>query len=152
MSYNFEAIIKKISDKDATFIEIPFDVEKEFGARRVKVKTKFDGIDYRGSIVNMGQDCFIIGITKAVRKQIGKDVGDTVFIEVEKDDEIREVEIPEDFKSELDKNKEALNFYNSLSYSAKRKYYQWITGAKKETTRQKRITESISKLESKIKL
>ncbi|RDC48755.1 DUF1905 domain-containing protein, partial [Acinetobacter sp. RIT592] len=52
MSYNFEAIIKKISDKDATFIEIPFDVEKEFGARRVKVKTKFDGIDYRGSIVN----------------------------------------------------------------------------------------------------
>ncbi|WP_195335317.1 YdeI/OmpD-associated family protein [Paraclostridium bifermentans] len=152
MSYNFEAIIKKISDKDATFIEIPFDVEKEFGARRVKVKTKFDGIDYRGSIVNMGQDCFIIGITKAVRKQIGKDVGDTVFIEVEKDEEIREVEIPEDFKSELDKNKEALNFYNSLSYSAKRKYYQWITGAKKETTRQKRITESVSKLESKIKL
>ncbi len=152
MSYNFEAIIKKISDKDATFIEIPFDVEKEFGARRVKVKTKFDGIDYRGSIVNMGQDCFIIGITKAVRKQIGKDVGDTVFIELEKDEEIREVEIPEDFKSELDKNKEALNFYNSLSYSAKRKYYQWITGAKKETTRQKRITESISKLESKIKL
>lgn len=152
MSYNFEAIIKKISDKDATFIEIPFDVEKEFGARRVKVKTKFDGIDYRGSIVNMGQDCFIIGITKAVRKQIGKDVGDTVFIEVEKDEEIREVEIPEDFKSELDKNKEALNFYNSLSYSAKRKYYQWITGAKQETTRQKRITESVSKLESKIKL
>lgn len=152
MSYNFEAIIKKISDKDATFIEIPFDVEKEFGARRVKVKTKFDGIDYRGSIVNMGQDCFIIGITKVVRKQIGKDVGDTVFIEVEKDEEIREVEIPEDFKSELDKNKEALNFYNSLSYSAKRKYYQWITGAKQETTRQKRITESVSKLESKIKL
>ncbi|MFR3499487.1 MAG: YdeI/OmpD-associated family protein [Paraclostridium bifermentans] len=152
MSYNFEAIIKKISDKDATFIEIPFDVEKEFGARRVKVKTKFDGIDYRGSIVNMGQDCFIIGITKAVRKQIGKDVGDIVFIEVEKDEEIREVEIPEDFKSELDKNKEALNFYNSLSYSAKRKYYQWITGAKQETTRQKRITESVSKLESKIKL
>lgn len=152
MSYKFETIIKKISDKDATFIEIPFNVEKEFGARRVKVKTKFDGIEYRGSIVNMGHDCFIIGITKAVRKQIGKDVGDTVFVDVEKDEEIRKVEIPEDFKSELDKNKEALNFYNSLSYSAKRKYYQWITGAKKETTRQKRITESISKLGSKIKL
>lgn len=152
MSYNFEAIIKKIPDKDATFIEIPFDVEKEFGARRVKVKVKFDGVDYRGSIVNMGQDCFMIGITKAIRKEIGKDAGDTVFVEVEKDEEIREVGIPADFKAELDKNKEALNFYNSLSYSAKRKYYQWITGAKKETTKQKRITESISKLESKIKL
>lgn len=152
MSYNFEAIIKKIPDKDATFIEIPFDVEKEFGARRVKAKVKFDGVDYRGSIVNMGQDCFMIGITKAIRKETGKDAGDTVFVEVEKDEEIREVEIPSDFKAELAKSEEALNFYNSLSYSAKRKYYQWITGAKKEITRQKRITESISKLESKIKL
>ncbi|OSB12379.1 YdeI/OmpD-associated family protein [Paraclostridium bifermentans] len=152
MSYNFEAIIKKIPDKDATFIEIPFDVEKEFGARRVKVKAKFDGVDYRGSIVNMGQDCFIIGITKAIRKEIGKDAGDNVFVEVEKDEEIREVEIPVDFKAELDKSEEALNFYNSLSYSAKKKYYQWITSAKKETTRQKRIIESILKLESKIKL
>lgn len=139
MSYNFEAIIKKIPDKDATFIEIPFDVEKEFGARRVKVKVKFDGVDYRGSIVNMGQDCFMIGITKAIRKEIGKDAGDTVFVEVEKDEEIREVEIPADFKAELDKNKEALNFYNSLSYSAKRKYYQWITGQKKKQRDKKEL-------------
>lgn len=152
MSYNFEAIIKKIPDKDATFIEIPFDVEKEFGAKRVKVKAKFDGVDYRGSIVSMGQGCFMIGITKAIRKEIGKDAGDNIFVEVEKDEEVREIEMPIDFKSELDKNEKALKFYNSISYSAKRKYYQWITSAKKETTRQKRILEAVLKLESNIKL
>ena len=152
MSYKFEGIIKKIPDKDATFVEIPFDVEKEFGAKKVKVKAKFDGVDYRGSIVSMGHGCYMIGITKAIRNQIGKEAGDNIFVEVEKDEEVREIQLPEDFKNELEKNEEALKFYNTLSYSAKRKYYQWITSAKKEETRQKRINEAVLKLESNIKL
>lgn len=152
MSYKFEATIKKIEDKDATFIEIPFDVEKEFGAKRVKVKAKFDGVDYRGSIVSMGQGCYMIGITKAIRTQIGKSYGDNIFVEIEKDEEVREIELPIDFKTELEKNEEALKYYNKLSYSAQRKYYQWITSAKKEETRKRRIMEAISKLECNIKL
>lgn len=150
--HKFEAIIKKMPDKDATFIEIPFDVEKEFGEKRVKVKVKFDGVEYRGSIVNMGLECHIIGITKSIRNQIGKCDGDRILVEVEKDVEVREVELPIDFRRELEKNELALKFYNSISYSAKRKYYQWITSAKKEETRNKRIFEAVSKLESNIKL
>ncbi|CEN80145.1 YdeI/OmpD-associated family protein [Paraclostridium sordellii] len=152
MVYNFEATIKKIPDKDATFIEIPFNVEKEFGAKRVKVKAKFDGINYRGSIVSMGNGYYMIGITKSIRKEIGKDTGDNLFVEIEKDEEVREIELPKDFKVELEKNKIALKFYDNLSYSSKRKYYQWITSAKKEETRRKRINEAIFKLESNVKL
>ncbi len=152
MSYNFQTIIKKIPDKYATFVEIPFDVEKEFGAKRVKVKAKFDGFEYRGSIVNMGHGCYVIGITKVIRKEIGKNAGDNVFVEIEKDEEIRKIELPLDFSDKLEKNEKALQFYNSLSYSGKRKYYQWITSAKKQETREKRILESILKLESNIKL
>lgn len=152
MSYKFEAIIQKHPEKDATYIEIPLDVEKEFGAKRVKVKVNFDGVEYRGSIVKMGLPCYMIGMTKAIRNQIGKEAGDSVFVEVEKDEEIREVELPEDFKEELNKNEDALKFYESLSYSGKRKYFQWITSAKKAETREKRIIEAIGKLEDKIKL
>ncbi|MGL5379629.1 DUF1905 domain-containing protein [Clostridium sp.] len=152
MSYKFEAVIKKIEDKDATFIEIPFDVEKEFGAKRVKVKAKFDDIEYRGSIVNMGHGCHIIGITKEIRNKIEKSYGDIIAVEVEKDEEVREVELPQDLKMELDKNEKALEFYNNLSFSAKKKYCQWITSAKKDETRQKRVLEAINKLEAKIKI
>ncbi len=152
MIYKFEAVIRKVPDKDAAFIEIPFDVEKEFGAKRVKVKVKFDDIDYRGSIVRMGQECYMIGITKDIRNQMGKGPGDSIFVQVEKDEEIREVELPEDFKNELYQNEEALKFYNSLSYSTKRKYFQWITSVKKEETRRKRITGAILKLETNTKL
>lgn len=152
MSYKFEATIQKHDRKDATYIEIPFDVEKEFKAKRVKVKAKFDGFEYRGSIVKMGLPCYMIGLTKEVRKNIGKEAGDAVFVEIEKDEEIREIELPNDFKDGLEKNEKALEFYNSLSYSCKRKYLQLITSAKKIETREKRIHEAVIKLEEKIKI
>lgn len=150
--YKFEAEIKKHPDKDATYIEVPLDVEKEFGAKRVKVKVKFDYIDYRGSIVKMGLPCYMIGITKEIRNKISKNYGDIVSVELEKDEEERVIELPIEFKEKLDKNSKAYNFYESLSYSQKRKYFQWITSAKKEETKIKRMEEAIEKLENNTKL
>lgn len=148
----FEAVIKKVKGKDATYVEIPFDVEEVFGAKRVKVLAYFDEVQYRGSIVRMGLPCYMLGITKDIRKKIGKESGDIVTVRVEKDEEVREIDMPEDFKKALKKDNEAVKFYEGLSYSAKRKYYQWITGAKKEETRQKRISEAVLKLKENKKL
>ncbi|MFV0480116.1 MAG: DUF1905 domain-containing protein [Anaerorhabdus sp.] len=152
MKYKFKTVIKKVEDKDATYIEVPFDVEKEFNAKRVKVKVKFDGYDYRGSIVNMGLSCYMIGITKAIRTEIGKQPGDTIQVELEKDEDLREIKLPSDFEKMLKKNKEAYQFFYSLSYSNQRKYYLWLTSAKKEETRIARMDEALIKLANKIKL
>ena len=146
----FEAVIKKIEGKDGAYIEIPFDVEEVFGAKRVKVIAHFDEVEYRGSIVRMGQPCYMIGITKEIRKKLGKGQGDTITVRVKKDEEVREIVLPEDFKEALEKDEEALKFYEGLSYSAKRKYFQWITGDKKEETKQKRMLEAILKLKNHI--
>lgn len=49
----------------------------------------FDGIAYDGSIVNMGVKdaegavCYIIGMLKEIRKQLGKGDGDSVHMTVE---------------------------------------------------------------------
>ncbi|WP_066891787.1 YdeI/OmpD-associated family protein [Clostridium nigeriense] len=150
--YNFKAEIKKHKDKDATYIEVPLDVEKEFGSKRVKVRVKFDNIDYRGSIVKMGLPCYMIGITKEIRNKIGKSYGDIISVEIEKDEDERIVELPKEFKEKLIKNNDAYKFYESLSYSQKRKYFQWITSAKKEETKIKRQEEAIEKLELNIKI
>ncbi|WP_411170116.1 DUF1905 domain-containing protein [Clostridium sp. MB05] len=150
--YKFEAELKKHEGKDATYIEIPLDVEQEFGAKRVKIKAKFDSIEYRGSIVKMGLPCYMIGITKEIRNKIGKTYGDVISVEIEKDEEERVIELPIEFEERLKLNKEAYKFYESLSYSNKRKYFQWITSAKKEETKIKRIEEAIEKLENNIKL
>ncbi|APR01850.1 YdeI/OmpD-associated family protein [Clostridium botulinum] len=151
-TYTFEAEIKKIEGKDATYVEIPFDVEKEFAAKRVKVLVKFENEQYRGSIVNMGLSCYIIGITKEIRNKIDRTYGDIIKVELQKDEEERIVIVPEEFKVKLSNNKIANDFYESLSYSQKRKYIQWITSAKKEETKVKRMKEAIVKLENKIKI
>ncbi|MBS6006551.1 MAG: DUF1905 domain-containing protein [Clostridium baratii] len=148
----FEAKLIKVPDKNASYIEIPFDVLEVYGSKRVKVKAIFDGIEYRGSIVKMGTDCHIIGVTKEIREKINKTFGDTVFVTLEKDLVERIVEIPDDFKSKLEKNISANDFFNTLSFSCQKKYINYITSAKKDTTRNSRIIKSIEKLNNKEKL
>ncbi|MDU2158284.1 YdeI/OmpD-associated family protein, partial [Clostridium sp.] len=108
--------------------------------------------DYRGSIVKMGLPCYMIGITKEIRNKIGKTYGDVINVELQKDEEERTIELPEEFKEKLMVNNDAYKFYESLPYSQQRKYFQWITSAKKEETKVKRMEEAIEKLVNKIKL
>ena len=51
---------------DGAYVEIPFDVRKEFGKGRVKVSATFDGISYEGSLVRMGVPCHIIGVLSLI--------------------------------------------------------------------------------------
>ena len=46
----------------------------------------FDGIPYRGQVVKMGTPCYIIGVTKQIRKQIGKNFGDIVEVVLQERD------------------------------------------------------------------
>ncbi len=68
----------------------PWDIREEFGAGRVKVSATFDALPYDGSIVNMGvkdahgKPCYIIGVLKAIRKQLGKGDGDLVHVVITK--------------------------------------------------------------------
>lgn len=150
--YNFEAELKKVEGKEASYIEIPFDVEEEFDAKRVKVKALFDGVEYRGSIVKMGLPCYIIGVTKDIRNKISKTYGDIIKVVIEKDFEDRNIEVPEKLNVMFNDNKDACEFYESLSYSQKKKYVEWINSAKKEETFEKRIKETIKKLTNKEKI
>lgn len=150
--YEFDAKIQKQPLIDATFVEFPYDVEKEFGVKsQVKVIASFDGVEYQGSLAKMGHHCHILGLTKKIRSEIKKEAGDTVHVILKKDESLRVVEIPEDFKKELEKNEEEKAFFEALSYTNKKQYVQWITGAKKEETRSKRIKLSIDKLANKVK-
>lgn len=78
--YEFDAVIKKVEGIDGAYIEIPFDVKKEFGKGRVPVTALFDGVSYDGSLVRMRTPCHIIGVRKDIRARIGKQPGDVVHV------------------------------------------------------------------------
>ena len=128
------------------FVEVPFDVEKEFGAKRPKVKATFEGVPYRGILTRMGTEKHILIILKDIREKIGKTFGDEVNMTVELDTEPRVLELPKELVKELKKDKEAKMFFDKLSYTHQREYVNWINEAKKEETKQNRILKAIAML------
>ena len=86
--YEYDAVLHVEPDGGA-WVPFPWDIRREFGKGRVRVRATFDGAPYDGSIVNMGVKnkdgsvCWLIGVTKAVRKQIGKADGDVLRVTVE---------------------------------------------------------------------
>lgn len=80
--YRFTAVIRKVPDMDGAYVEIPFDVKKEFGKVRVPVHATFDGEPYDGQAVKMGTPGHIIGLRKDIREKIGKQPGDPVEVTI----------------------------------------------------------------------
>ncbi len=150
----FSGTIEQNKGMDAAFVKFPFDTEKLFGTKgQVKIIATFDGIVvYRGSLANMGQRCHVLGLTKEIRKKINKTFGDTVNIELIRDTQERTVTIPNDAQALLDANRDAKEFFDTLSYTNRKEYIVWIESAKKVETRAKRLTEFVIKLKSKRKV
>lgn len=57
--------------------------------------------------------------------------------------EAKEIEVPADLIKALNKVKEAKRTFEGFSYSHRKEYVEWITEAKTEATRQKRIDTTI---------
>ena len=134
------------TDGGGAFVEVPFDVEKEFGSKRPKIKAMIEGVPYRGTLTRMGTDCHILGIRKNIRKQIGRTFGDEITIVIEPDTEPRVVEIPMDLEKAFRLEKEAKALFQKLSYTHQKEYVTWINEAKREETRLNRIAKTIEML------
>ncbi len=58
----------------------------------------------------------------------------------------RNVTVPDELQVLLKKNKPAGVFFESLSFNNKREYVEWVIGAKKVETKEKRMTAVLEKL------
>ena len=96
----FKATIQNAGDGGA-YVRVPFDVEKVFGKKRVKVKARINGEPYRGTLVRMGEPFHVLIVLKEIRVKIGKTFGDEVEVIFEEDDEPRVVNTPPDLNQAL---------------------------------------------------
>lgn len=132
-------------------VAFPYDVEQEFGARgNVPVNSTLDGVPYAGSLMKCGPGRHMLGVLKSIREQIGKGPGDAIDVAVWKDDSSRTIEIPAALKTLL-KKEGLLAGFEKLSFSHRKEYVRWITGAKKEETRQARMAKAVAMLKKGVK-
>jgi len=146
--FKFTALIKE-GDGGGAYVEVPFDVEKEFGRKRVKIKATFNNEPYRGSLVRMNTACHLLLIRKEIRSKIGKDIGDEIVVTIEEDTDPRVVEIPDDVLQVFSKYKTLRDKFEKLSYTHRKEYITWVVEAKKEQTRKSRIEKMLEMLSAK---
>ena len=143
---HFRAVIEDAGGGGGAFVIIPFDVEKKYGKKRVKIKATIEGEPYRGTLVRMGSPHHMLIVLKEIREKINKDIGDEVSIELEEDIEPRLVEIPPDLRQALEADPQAQAFFGQLSYTHQKEYVRWVVEAKRAETRSDRISRTIQML------
>lgn len=60
--------------------------------------------------------------------------------------ETKTMKLPDDVAAALKKNRKATEFFNSLSFTNKKEYLEWIVTAKREETRKERVDGTIERL------
>lgn len=132
-----------------TYVAIPFDLAAEAGKRgQVRVKGTINGYSYRSTALPRGDGFHYLVVNQAIRGVLGVSPGDEVTVSIELDPQERLVEIPLDFQQALADHPEANAHFKNLAASHQKEYVRWITDAKREETRAKRITQTIEKLKS----
>lgn len=136
----------ELGGKTATGFRVPPDVVEALGkGKRPPVLVTINGHTYRNTVAVYG-DVYMLGVAAEHRAAAGVEAGDRIDVELELDTAPREVEVPADFAAALDAEPEARRFFESLSYSNKRRFTYSIEDAKSAETRQRRIDKSVQQL------
>ena len=144
----FQAKLEKHETSEATVITIPFDVEKVFGAKRVPVRGKINGAQFRSTVMRTGGS-YMMAVNKQLREAAHTKGGDTVTVEMQRDTQPRIIEPTEDLAKALNENPAAKAVWEKLSYTHKKEFVLVIEEAKRPETRARRIEKTIGELTTK---
>lgn len=135
-----------LSGKSATGIQVPAEIVASLGSsKRPAVRVTINGYTYRSTVAPLGGE-FMLPVSAEVRERAGVAAGDTVDVDIERDDEPRAVVVPPDFAEALDRDAAARRSFDGLSYSNKQRFILSIEGAKSAETRQRRIAKTVDAL------
>jgi len=141
----FETTVE-LGGKTATGMEVPVDViEGLSGGKRPPVTVTVGGHTYRSTIGVMGGRA-MIPLSAENRTAAGVAAGDTVEVEIELDTAERVLEVPDDLASAIASDADAQTFWDSISYSRRRRIVLAVDGAKAAETRTRRIDKSVADL------
>lgn len=153
MKLEFDAHLESAGPKGAwCFLAAPFDVEKCLGTRaRVPVRGTINGFPFRSSLTPMGGR-HLMAINKAMQSGAKVKAGDTTHFVLERDTAPRTVKVPSAVKKALTTNAEARKIFDRLSFTHKKEYVNWISGARKPETLARRLGQLIPMLLAKQRL
>jgi len=130
------------------YIEVPADIAAKINPgckKSYRVKGKFDNYPIeKVALLPMGEGTFIIPFNAKMRIGTGKREGAMLKVSLKVDE--RTLPINAELLECLADEPEALKFFNGLPKSMQGYFSKWIDTAKTDSTKTKRIVESIEAL------
>jgi len=139
--------------ESGTFVVIPADVVEALRATgRASVTGTIDGHEFRNQFMpytfeGVGRQV-VMAVNKATRRAIGKNAGDTVEFDLERDERSRsaDVQVPPELAEALGADPAAKTAFDALAPSHRREYAEHVAEAKRPETRLRRAAEVIAAL------
>jgi Bacteriocin-protection, YdeI or OmpD-Associated/Domain of unknown function (DUF1905) len=141
--HRFETVLA--AEDGGVFIEVPLDVPAVFGRARAPVRGTINGHPFRSTVAVYGGR-YYLPVRRELREAAGVAAGDAVVVELEADEQPRSVDPPADLAGALAADPEAGVAFAGLSFTHQREYVEWVTGAKREETRRRRVEQAVAML------
>jgi Domain of unknown function (DUF1905)/Bacteriocin-protection, YdeI or OmpD-Associated len=122
-----------------SLVQVPREVSESLGGRaRIPVRGTLHGLAFRGSTMPMGDGTHCLGFRKDQRAAAGVEIGELVTVELDRDEEERSVEVPDELAAALD-SAGLRAAYDALSFTRRKEMAASTAGARRAETRERRI-------------
>jgi hypothetical protein len=150
--HRFDAVLGAGEDGDLPAVVLPAEVAAAMGGRaRIPVTGSINGVPFRSSTMPMGDGTHCVGFRRDTRSHAGGvRVGDTVTIEIERDDAPRTVEIPPDLAAALDADPAVRAAFDAMSYTHRKEYVNAVLDAKRPETRARRLALAVEAARTRV--
>ena len=121
------------------------------GPKRFPVRATVNGYSWRTTVAPMHGET-LLGLNRAVRESADVQAGDTVEVAIELDTAAREVDVPEALARALAGAPAAKAAFEALAFTHRKEYARWVADAKRQETRDRRVTRALEMLHEGKKL
>jgi hypothetical protein len=130
-----------------TFLILPKDASAKLPSRGMtSVEGTINGHAFRANLEPDGQKSHWLKVNRKMREAVGAEAGDVVTLEIAPTAEVLEPTIPTDLRNALAAAPKARALWSDITPNARRDWIHWISSAKQQETRARRVKNACSML------
>jgi hypothetical protein len=131
-----------------TFLNLPRNASAKLPSRGMTaIEGTINGVQFQATLEPDGQKSHWLKVHRKLGKEAGADAGDVVTLEIAPAAEEPEPEVPADLRKALAATlPKARAVWSDITPNARRDWIHWISSAKQEETRARRIKNACSML------
>ncbi len=128
-------------------VDVPSEISQALGGEtHIRVKGRVGEEPFRSNLAPRGGGNHRLFVHSDIWRKLGVDVGDTVDIKIERDEEEWEITVPADLAEAMPKGSEALEAFQALTVPNRKRFIDRIEETKTPATRKRRIEQGIQLL------